>query len=387
MFRLNYTLNTVPNRIEFADDTNFEKNGIPDLDFSGNVSDLQLFKWNGSLYAPVDIWNAQYYDLLGRLFRLESGPESGPKKKTENKTTLTLTNVAHSSNMGACFIDTLVVEDTENTDMAFYPLLATLDGLVLSNVSLAGSIAGLSAPFFSALANSGISRLMLSKVMPIEPFFELFEFDLFDFKKSMKNVKKDTPLPKLKNLALEYMTAVPKHIPNTVKEFSLRYAELKPRHTFNTLPTLPLTLTKLDLSQNNIQKLSFVADAISKCILLQELILDNNNFYWTELAFIFRMSQLRCLKKISARDVDCGAKQRKDIILLLDALIHNTALIELELAPIQLRQGEFERLYNRLLVNRNLAESGDVKKALTIRENADGKTFAVDLVARFFGGV
>ena len=99
------------------------------------------------------------------------------------------------------------------------------------------------------------------------------------------------------------------------------------------------------------------------------------------------MSQLRCLKKISAREVDCGANQRKDISLLLDALIHNTALSELELAPIHLRQGEYERLYNRLLVNRNLAESGDVKKALTIRENDDGKTFAVDLVARFFGGV
>lgn len=379
MFRLNYTQNTITNRVEFTDDTNFEKNGIPDLDFNGNVSDIQLFKWNGSLYAPVDIWNAQYYDLLGRLFR----PENGPK----NKTTLTLTNVAHSSNMGACFIDTLVLEDTENADMAFYPLLATLNGLVLSNVILAGFSTPTSAPFFSALANSGISRLMLSKVMPIEPFFKLFELDFKTYKTSVKSVKKDSPLANLKSLALEYMTVVPKQIPTTVKEFSLRYTELKPRHTFNMLPTLPLTLTKLDLSQNNIQKLSFVADAISKCILLQDLILDDNNFYWTELAYIFRMSHLRCLKKISARDVECGAKQRKEISLLLDALIHNTALIELELAPVQLRQGEFERLYNRLLVNRNLAESGDVKKGLAIRENADGKTFAVDLVARFFGGV
>lgn len=350
MYRLNYYAGDEKDALEFE----IEKTGItnvPDMEIrAGTVSEMQLEKWNGVAFADVNLWDPEYYDIVENFFR--SMPAQESKK-------LVLKNVMRSGNLATSHIDELVLQDVVG-DLELYPILAHLKSISLVDLNFGAP----NKNFMAALADSHINGLTLSNVAPVELFYRLFLAE-----KTKKEPKK---LKNLTSLTIERQI-MPKILPANLTNLCLRQI----KNSFHaSIPKLPPTLTRLDLSQNNLSGLRHVAAAIQQCTQLNILILDGNNFHARELAQLFEMTHLRQLKNISA--VGVQPPQHKDISLLLNALKKNTALVELDLSPAILDT----RLRNRLQVNCLLAEPEAVKMQLQVTENSDGVTFNVDSHSR-----
>lgn len=349
MYRLSY-FSTVRETIEF----NVErKNKIPHFDIAhGSVSALSLEKWDGTAFITVDIWAPEYYDIVDRFVESMPAPKS-----------LIISNVSHSGNLASSHLDELTVANSLG-DSEYYPILSQLAKLSIVNIGTEIY----SPAFLTALSESSIDTLELSNVKPLKPLYHLLD----------EKTKKKPVLANLKSLTLVNVSEIPQKLPADLKSFSFRNMN-------QPFPSLPVMLLRLDLSHNNLCDLQKIAWAIKNCTLLEILILDGNNFRPRELAHVFRLSNLKLLKYISATGV--SPLKKGDIDLLLRALEKNTILGDLDLSPVVLDP----RLRNRLNLNNTLAEPDTIKKQLIVTENSDGETFNirrrdhVQSVAHFFG--
>ena len=350
MYRLSY-FSTVRETIEFNVE---KKHKIPHFDIAqGPVSALALEKWDGTAFITADIWAPEYYDIVNGF--VESMP--APKR-------LMIANVAQSGNLASSVLSDLIVAKSLG-DCEFYPILSRLEKLSFVNINESDSF---TPAFLIALSESSIHTLELTNVEPLKPLYHLLA----------EKMQKKTILSNLKSLSLENVSKVPVKLPHDLTRFSFRNMN-------QPFPTLPLSLTCLDLSHNNVCDLKKIASAIKNCTLLEILILDGNNFKPCELAHIFRLPNLKRLKNISAMGV--APLKKEEIDLLLHALEKNTALCDLDLSPVVLDT----RLRNRLNLNNTLAEPSSVKRQLRVIENIDGETFDIhrrnyiESVAHFFG--
>ena len=333
MFRLAYTIDGIPDTVEF--DTE------PSLNPGTTLTDLQLAKWTGFIFEPVDVWSDEY------VWIVESVISSMPAERNG-----IFHNIMHTGNLAFTLLDSLTLANTAvgMTDFEFYPLLGRLRVLDLTNIRLEKSFEMVS------FKGTKITHLRLSNVQAVEPLYALFaEFTA------------------CQSLTLEDMSMIPVTFPPNISVLNIHGCQL---HKLNVSRNTRV----LNVAHNNIQDVDFLVPCVKY---LTALNLDSNNICAAGLGKLLKVQST--LTSISARNMLIGREH--DIHSILHDLEHNSTLLKLDLGPLR----EHPLLANRLHANSMLPESEEAKKAgITIVARKNGEfdvNFGLFSVAGFFSSV